>query len=296
MKVSNSHVSSTPIDIERIVLTYSNGTTYSINGNYTNPPFAPYYRLEPNNSVIFNNCVWNWRYYRNQTIKVTVYVRQEFTPISETKITPPPVVFRITELDFNLTDTNHFVAKILNTPSSLNSINITKIKFNGVDTSFDSRILTSGTEGVFYCIFDWRNFRGQTVNITAYTKEGLTFSKFVTLPSVDLNLSVGVSDFAKTSEGIPYVNITIFNTVFSNQTVKVVDITFSVENLKVHINGELTNPVLVPNGCVLTVGSNITITCPWNWTLHSNKELTITVNTAEGFSTSETLQIPEVTP
>jgi hypothetical protein len=297
MTVLNSEVSSTPVDIIDVALTYSNGTKYHINGNYTNPPFAPYYRLEINKTVTFNHCIWNWKDYRDQNITINVNVKQGFTLASKIVKTPQSVVFKIKEVDFNLTDTSHFLVTVANMNCSLRNINITTIKVNGNDTTLTSQIVNICEEKIFNCTFNWTNFRGKEVSITAYTSDGLyTAQKSITLPSVDLELTVDEYDFAKSTEGIPYVNITLINTFFSNRNVTVTQIIFKAGNTTDTIDGALTNPTLVPNGYTLNVGANVTILCPWNWTLYPNQEITITVKTAEGFSTSQTFQIPSVTP
>jgi len=175
---------------------------------------------------------------------------------------------------------------------SLRDINITKIKFNENETTFETQIIPIGKKGIFNCNFSWTSFRGKNVTITAYTKDGLsTPPETIMLPSVDLKILVDTHNFAKSTEGIPYVNITIINTLFSNRTVKVTQIIFKMENTTDTINGALTNPTLVPKGYTLTIGANVTILCPWNWTLYPNQNVTITVQTAEGFSISQTFQI-----
>ena len=290
--VSNSQYSSTPVDISDIVLTYRNGTQdqqYHINGTLTIPQFAPYYRLGIGNTTTFNHCIWNWTNYRDQNITITMNVKQGFTPASETRKTPQPVVLKIKEVNFNLTDTSHFLVTVANMRCSLQNITIATIKLNENETTFETQIIPIGEEGIFNCNFSWTSFRGKNVTITAYTKDGLsTPPETIMLPSVDLKILVDTHDFAKSTEGIPYVNITIINTLFSNRTVKVTQIIFKTENTTDTINGALTNPTLVPNGYILTVGANVTILCPWNWMLYPNQNVTITVQTAEGFSISQT--------
>jgi len=293
ISVFNSPGSSTPVDVSDIFLTYSNGTKYHINGTLTIPQFAPYYRLDIGNTTTFNHCVWNWTNYRDQNITITVNVTQGFTPASKTIKTPQPVIFKIAELDFNLTDTSHFLVTVANMNCSLQNINITTIKVNEINTTLINQIVNIGEEKIFNCTFDWASFRGNEVSVTAHTLDGLySATKSITLPSVDLKILVDEYDFAKSPEEIPYVNITVVNTFFSNRTVIVTQIIFKTGNTTVTIDGTLTNPALVPNGYTLTVGANVTILCPWNWTLYQNQDLTITVQTAEGFSISQTFQIP----
>jgi hypothetical protein len=293
--VLNSEVSSTPVDISDIVLTYRNGTQdqqYHINGTLTIPQFVPYYRLGIGNTTTFNHCIWNWTNYRDQNVTITMNVKQGFTPASETRKTPQPVVFKIKEVNFNLTDTSHFLVTVANMPCSLQNITIATIKVNETDVALNQTV-NIGEEKIFNCTFDWANLRGEEVNITAYTSDGLYAPPInITLPSVDLKILVNEHDFAKSAEGIPYINVTIMNTHFSNRNVTITQIIFKTENTTATIDGALTNPVLVPNGYILAVNANVTILCPWNWTLYPNLDLTITVQTAEGFSISQTFQIP----
>jgi hypothetical protein len=293
--VDNSAVSRTAVDITDIVLTYRNGTAnqeYHINGSKTNPLFAPYYHLRTGKNVTFDHCAWNWTNFRDQNVTLTVNVKQGFTPASETVKTPDPVIFKITELNFNLNDTNHFLMKVASMPCSLGNTSIEKITVNGTEAAFEYQIIHIDEEKTFNCTFDWRSFRGKDANITAYRLDGQTLLKIITLPSVDLKIVINEHDFAASAEGIAYVNFTIENTLFSNRTVNITQVIFKTGNMTDTIDGTLTNPMLSPNGYILNIGANVTICCPWNWTLYANQTLTITVQTKEGFSISQTFQIP----
>ena len=296
--IFNSVESSTPVDITDIVLTYDNSTIH-IDGNLTTPSFHPYYRLEKNATVTFNHCIWNWtdQTYRDKEIMITAYTRQGFTSRPKTVKTPPQVVWKIADIEFNLNDTESFSVNITNMPCSLQSINITQIKFNEnvteITPSFEE--ILAGEERWFSCAFNWTSFRGENVNVTVCTADGLNISKSVMPPSIELKIS-DEHAFAKSTAGIPYVNITILNTAFSAQNVTITQIILETENTTDVIDGTLTSPKLVPDGYILIVGTNVTIVCPWNWTLYPNQDLTITVQTAEGFSISKTFKIPESNP
>jgi hypothetical protein len=295
--LSNSNGSSTALNINDIVLNYTTGNqslVYHINGNDTSPSFVPYYTLGIGKTVTFDHCIWDWGNHRNQKVTITVNVTQGFTAVSKTVTTPQSLVFDITDLNFYLNDTDHFLAKITNMPVSLGNITVTKIMVNGTAAVFGSQIIPIGNSTVFNCTFDWRSFRGKIGNITVQLSNNETISETVTLPIVDLKLLVDPENDFSSTEGIPYVNITLVNSIFSNKTVNVTQIIFKVGNITNTIDGILTNPTLLPNGYVLNIGSNVAILCPWNWTLYSNQTLTITVQTAEGFSI--TLQISVPTP
>jgi hypothetical protein len=295
--VYNSNESSTAVNINDVTLAYINGSQsqeYHINGSNTAPSFAPYYTLGIGSTVTFDQCIWDWNNFRNQTVTISVNVMQGFTPASIVIETPSAFVLNMTELSFNLNDTSHFVAKIANMPVSLGNASIAMIRVNGTDVeNFTSQIIPIGEPRIFNCTFDWRSFRGKNVSVTAELSDGEMISRNIMLPIVDLELLV---NYSNSTEIIPYVNITVMNSIFSNKTVNITQIIFHIGNITNTIDGTLTNPTLVPNGYVLNIGSNVAIVCPWNWTLYSNQNLTITVQTVEGFSISQTLQIPVPTP
>jgi hypothetical protein len=285
----NSPESATLIDVVNVTLTDDNGTEYVVR------LFDPPLRVEKNETVTFN-CVWDWTNYRDRNVTITAHTKQGFTssPLTPPPKTPQPIIFKITELGFNLTDTGYFLVNITNMPCSLQDINITQIKFNENSTSFEFQTVSIGEEIQFNCTFDWKGFRGADVSITIYTAEGLNISESITLPSV--RLEIGLPIFDELSIGIPYINITISNTIFSARNVTITQIIFETENTTYVIDGTLTNPKLIPDGYSLAIGANVTIVCPWNWTLNPNQDVTITVQTAEGFSISQTFQIPESIP
>lgn len=297
--LSNSGESSTPVDITDIVLTYGDESIH-INGSRTIPKFYPYYRLDKNATVTFDHCLWNWtdQSYRDIYITITAHTRQEFVSRLKTVKTPPQVVWKISDVEFNLNDTGSFSVNITNARCSLQSINVTQIKFNETVTetaapSFEE--ILAGGERRFSCAFNWTSFRGENATVMVCTADGLNISKSVTLPSIELKISDELA-FAKSTAGILYVNITVLNTVFSAQNVTITQIIFETENATDVIDGTLTSPKLIPDGYVLLVDANVTIVCPWNWTLYPNQDLTITLQTAEGFSLSQTFQIPESAP
>jgi hypothetical protein len=280
--------SPTYVDITDITMTYDNGTTTSVDGALVSPTLP--YRLEKNTTLSFS-LPWSWASYRDRNVTITAYTKQGFTPPTTWAITPPSVIVKIAELDFNLTDTGTFRANITNALASLQSVNVTIIKFNQNVTTMQpsSLIILAGGSGWFNCTFDWAAFRGTVVNITASTEDGLNTSMSVTLPSIDLR--VLDATFNETT-GVPYVNVTILNTAFSIRNATITQITFATQNATESVLGTLTSPVLAPNGYLLVIGANVTVVCPWNWSRYSNQNLTITVQTAEGFDATFQVVVP----
>jgi len=291
--VLNSAQSTTPVDITNITLTYDNKTEF-ISGSLADP-HLPYSGLKTNETVTFN-CIWDWsdQSYRDIDITVTVYTKQEF--VSQPKIvrTQPYAVWKITNVEFNLNDTESFLIDIKNMPSSLQKINVTQIKFNETVTEITPSFgeIPIDDEKQFSCGFNWTGFRG-SVNVTVSTADGLSTSKSITLPIIDLKIS-DIITFAKPTATILHVNVTVLNTAFSTENVTITQIIYETGNTTDVIDGTLANPKLVPDGYLLIVGANVTIVCPWNWTLYPNQDLTIIVQTAAGFSLSQTFKIPKL--
>lgn len=293
--VFNSGVSSTFVDINLITLTYANGTEHFINGSLTTPPIisspdTPYYRLRPNETVTFSHCPWNWRSYADQNVTVNVYNLQGFKAVSRLIDIPKSVLYAISGSDFNITDTGHFSINITNLPASTDEIGISKIAINNEATSFENQTIPVGEQKQFNCTYDWRNLRGQTVTITVNTTDGFIEYEVATLASVDLRISYTIA-FNTTAEGTPYINLTILNTAFSARNVTITQIVLTTTNSTYTIDGA-TSQQLSPNGYLLVTDANITIVCPWNWNRYAGESLTAKVQTAEGFTASQTFQIP----
>ncbi|MEM3609214.1 MAG: hypothetical protein QXV87_02560, partial [Candidatus Bathyarchaeia archaeon] len=88
---------------------------------------------------------------------------------------------------------------------------------------------------------------------------------------------------------IPYINITISNSINSIQNVTISKIILETGNKTYEIDGALTYPAIAPSGYVLNAGENVTIMCLWNWDLYLGLEpIKVTVYTAEGFQVSKT--------
>jgi len=290
--IFNPDTASTYVDISSIDVVYGNATSY-INGSLTNPPFAPYYRLLRGNTVTFGNCTWNWGSYRSQNATVNVYDLQEFAPASLTVRTPEPINFKITGVDFKLTDTKHFAMNITNAASSTDAITPAQISLNGSSVGFLSQAIPIGETRQFNCTFDWSSLRGMTVTGNVSIASGIYLSGSIILPSVDLTISDTIG-FNTTSEGLTYVNVTISNSVFSIQDATITNIIFTTSNSTDYING--TIPRLVPNGYLLPIGAEVAMVCPWYWKGYYGQSLTITANTVEGFTATKTFQIPANTP
>jgi len=80
--VQNSELSPTYVNVTRITITMENGTTQEV--VEVSPPLT--YPLHPNASVTFM-CAWDWTYYRNKNVTVTIHTLQGYVT-SLTQTTP----------------------------------------------------------------------------------------------------------------------------------------------------------------------------------------------------------------
>jgi len=283
ISVANSPESSTPVDVSDIVLTYSNGTKCHINGNLTIPQFAPYYRLGIGNTTTFNHCIWNWTNYRDQNITINVNAKQGFTPASKTIKTPQPVVLRITELDFNLTNTECFLLTVQNMPCSLQNATITNativytnsIKINQTTPEIPYN-LTIGQPQTFNCTFDWSGYKGKNITVNIYASQ-YHANYTITLPTVILNVTFN------SSVSTQYFSINIQNNAFS-----------TINITGINVNGTWINTTLTYPSLPITVQNTktLSILCPLNWQLLSGDDITIVVTTSNGFEVATAVRVP----
>jgi len=290
LTISSSEDSTVTAIINRVNLTLPDEITITLN---TTPPLdilpIP---ISPNQSLTVK-CHWNWDTYRNEPITVRIYTKQGFTVPTKTVITPPAIVWNITDVKFDLDSTEQFLVNITNMPCSQN-ITISQIKFNETEIIFEPQMIPIGEQVTFNCTFDWKNFIGLNVNITVLTEDELSFSRIVKIPSVGLKLLGDNFVFGDLRDlyvnvTIPYVNITVSNSVNSLQNVTITRIILETENKTYEIDNTLTYPKLAPSGYTLGIGENITIICLWDWTLYLGPNpIKVTVCTEEGFQVSRT--------
>jgi len=250
--------------------------------------------VSPNDTLVVE-CFWDWSTQRSMTVTVSVFTKQGFAAPTKTVVTPDAVVWNITEVKFDLSDTDHFLVNVTNTPCSLGDINVTMIQLNDQNLTLSppSAVLASGEQVAFSCAVNWTSLIGQTVSITAFTDNGMSISRITTTPFLGLRF---LNEPTWEKSPIPYVNITISNSNNSLVNATLVKVIFETENQTYEVDGTLTNPPLTPNGSVLRKGDNVTIACPWNWTLYPASDLTVTVQTEDGSSISQTFKIPDYTP
>ncbi|HVP17054.1 MAG TPA: hypothetical protein VMT42_06780 [candidate division Zixibacteria bacterium] len=282
----NAPGSTTPVNIANVTIAHGNITDV-INGTLSNPALP--YLLDVNANVTLN-CAWSWANdsYRNMTIRITAFTSQGFISQTATFTTPGEVAARVDQTEFDLGETGHFTVNVTNLPYSLQQINMTEIDFNNNAINISSPLLAIGGQAAFVCEFNWSSFVGQQAKITAHVTYGnnsllLPFQTNVTYFEIS---NVSFSDF---SLGNPYMNVTVSNSQFSKTSANITQIFIQTENGTQTIDGTISYPQINPQ-YLLAKGTQQTITCPWNWSPYSGQDVTVIVQTADGFQVSITVK------
>jgi hypothetical protein len=253
---------------------------------------------------------WDWNTYRNKTLIVGVHTVQGFTAVKtdKTTITPPEVVWNITDIIFDLDDVERFLLNVTNAQVSLQNLTLTSVRIvNGTKTITVNQtapslphILEIGTSETLNCTLNWKNLglRGRNVTIIVLTQVGLNLSRTFTIPSVKMQILEDNFVYGDLRDqypnvtiplAIPYFNITVSNSDNSLANVTITRITIAIGNVTYEIDYNLTNPILGSRGYVLRTGETVTIMCSWDWTRYSgSNSLEVVVYTKEGFQTSKT--------
>ncbi|MEM3442282.1 MAG: hypothetical protein QXM86_00265 [Candidatus Bathyarchaeia archaeon] len=298
LTVRSSEYSTATAFLNMINLTLPDQTTITLE---TSPPLNVIPVALPKNESLTIKCFWNWASIRKENVTVSVYTKQGFAAPTKTFETPPPVVWNITDVKFDLDDVKHFLVNVTNMPCSLQSITITKILIDENETLItpSQAVIANGTCALINCTFPWESLKGKSAFITVITEEGLSIVRHVTVPSVEIKLLGETLIFGDLRDiypemafSIPYLNVTVSNSNNSLQNVTITRIVLQRENATYEIDGAISYPQFAPNGCKLNIGETITVICLFNWNAYLLEgTVTVTVFTAEGFQTSRTWQI-----
>lgn len=244
----------------------------------------------PANGSLTLTCLWDWNDCRGERVTVNVYTKQGFTVYGRTVATPPATVWTLDAVKFDLHDLQHFSVNVTNTLVSLQEINITKIEFNQNLTTTDSTVIAPGNQATIECGFNWTSFVGDNATVTVYATHGLneTANSYnLQLPDMKIE-NVSFSTF---SPGNPYLNVTIMSSQFAKHDMNITQVFVTVDNATYSVDGTITSPKIGPAGFILSAGDEITFVCPWNWTPYVGEDVTVTVETAEGFQISTGIKV-----
>ena len=264
--------------------------TYSLDNGTTRQaepvPSLPY-TLPPMLNWTFT-CSWKWREYRGREVNVTVYLKQGF--MRSIKVTTPkPIILEILNLKdvFKLENKTYFSINLRNHKSSLETINITKIKVEEITidhskTSSLPCILKPGENITVTCNLgkSWTDYQKESLNVVVefIGNESQTNSETFTVPlpeKAKLNITSVKHVMLGTKN---YLNITVENVHYSaiNLTISKIIVTFENQ----------TEPSIMQlsPGLTVAIGSETFIFFPTETAPEGN--ITVEVITDEGIEAS----------
>jgi flagellar basal body-associated protein FliL len=285
--VYNFPGSANPVNVTRIECRLENGTALTFDCGSVG--------IAPNSTRTFR-FDWNWTEYRGKNVTVIAYFTQDFEAQTAVK-TLPPIIVKILDAEntFNLKDHRYFNITILNHFSSLEDINVTKIRINetGVILRIEDGFIARGFNKTFSCTFNWGSFLKErlnrsltlTLNVTSCkTFRNYTFNFTFTLPVAELNVT---AVNCTTIGGANYLNLTVRSADYSVWNLTLSKVVVTVQDM-----ADPLEYVIPRNQVIVNVGEEITVLCPFDWQKYQGKKITITVFTAELIEASTSYTIP----
>ena len=191
----------------------------------------------------------------------------------------------------------HFNITVQNAVVSETYVNITDIvvtangiKQNVTEVTPIPWTLNPGDTQDFNCVWDWTDYQNTSVTVAVHTLQGYMNYTIQTTPlPVTLNVTEILFNVANTN----YFSVNVTNNEASPTYVNITRIAVAIGNLTVREwtveNGTYVEPAIP---YTLDSNSSVTFVCPWNWTEHRDKNVTVVVDTLQGFTTWRT----QVTP
>jgi len=246
-------------------------------------------------------CGWDWANYTGEKVGIVAFLAEGSGPTFEKET--PFVDLRITDVRFNSTKSaTHFNITAQNFVSST-ARNVT-VDITGISVAVEDEIkstiaeidpplpwpLNPGDSQNFTCMWDWTKHQNTTVTVTVYTSQGyMNYTTEMTPPPVTLEITDVLFDVTNTTR----FDVTVKNNEVSPTYLNVTEIAVMMGNLTIHEwteeNGPAVNP---PIPFTLNKNSTETVMCPWNWTEYRGLNITVIVDTLQGFTANYT----QITP
>lgn len=282
--VKNPGPSLISVNITSITVTANNETIQITNGVIPRLPLP----LNFSASETFK-CPWNWTYYRNKTVIITVQTLQGYVAFYS-EDTRPPVNITITKVLFGIYNMTQLNVTVQNSEFSPTYANITRItitlengtvrEITNVNATFPY-ILDRNDSVTFVCSWDWTNYRGKSLTVTVHQWQGYPANIVVVPPPVILTITGVFFNITDTT----HFNVTVKNSILSLTYDVVERITVALENGTISGTIDVEPIILYPN-------DTYTFICSWNWTDYQGESLTITVYSIRGYTASYTKTTP----
>lgn len=240
-------------------------------------------------------CRWEWANYTGEKVGIIAFLADGSGPTFEAET--PFVDLGITDVRFNSTKSaTRFNITVHNFVSSTTrnvTLDITGISVTVEDgnkttiTETDPLLpwpLNPGDSQNFTCTWDWTKHQNTSVTVAVYTSQGyMNYTTQKTPLPVSLEITSVLFDVNNTTR----FDVTVKNDRISPTHLNVTKIAVMLGNLTVHEwteeNGTAVNP---PIPFTLDKNSTETLACPWNWTTYRDLNVTLMVNTQQGFTTN----------
>jgi hypothetical protein len=175
LTIRNPSTSASDLNVTKITVTMENGTDVNIREITPSIPLI----LSTNTSTIFV-CSWDWTYYRGMNATVNVYTSQGYE-FHRTETTPKAAQLSITDAAFDSSALSRFSITVENSENSIAAANLTTVEimfedYTTEEVSVESPeipyTLSIGDTVTLKCLWDWSDYRGDTVGIYVKTPEG----------------------------------------------------------------------------------------------------------------------------
>ncbi|MDH5531967.1 MAG: hypothetical protein OEX99_00645 [Candidatus Bathyarchaeota archaeon] len=202
---------------------------------------------------------------------------------------PEAPTVTITDVAFDPQDSAFFNLTLLNPSFSPSSASAAQVMVSTGDGVLDNvaviptlpQELSIGKSKIFRCFWNWANYTDENVKIHVFIADGSGANFQAKTPLIDLV----ITDLVFNST----ISVNHFNVTVRNSASSVTHVTVSGVAVDTEIVGNVTPALpytLFPN-------ASIAFTCPLNWTGYQGKEVTVKVETLQGYAAYYVQTIPE---
>jgi len=280
----NPSFSPSEATITKIAVSTEDGVLHGVRETYPSLP----YRLARSASETFR-CFWNWGNHTGQTVQIIVFV-DDGSGATFPRVTPL-VDLRIAVNFDPAISVKHFNMTLQNSVSSATYVNVTNVVMDGKTVPPENMTVSlpytlQANESVsLTCMWDWTEYQGKDVTIAAHTLQGyVAYRTQAAPPPVNLTITEVLFNIADTR----HFKATVQNSELSPTYVNVTGITITMENETTQEVVEVSPPL----NYTLHPNASVTFMCAWDWTYYRNKNVTVTIQTLQGYVASLT----QITP
>jgi hypothetical protein len=174
--IRNREGSTSDLNVTKITVTMENGTVFDV--RETNPSIPKLLTVGTYNTFV---CPWDWTYYRGMNATINVYTSQGYA-FHRTETTPKAAQLTITDATFSTANTSYFNITVKNSEKSIAAANLTTVEVLLSDGTTQEVPVESppalpytlpiGDTVTLKCLWNWADYRTETIAITVSTPEG----------------------------------------------------------------------------------------------------------------------------